>query len=137
MTRQRVLATLAAAIVAMAAMALPADAAEPKKFKATRPFVVDKDTGAVRMPTAAEVEQVVTTLEALGQRPDDNLVATAAPNGAVGLNLDGGFSGVPLTDGSGLRAGPSNKPAARNSSTPSRNAWTTSARSASAWAVET
>ena len=75
---------------------MPAGAAAPKKFKATRAFVVDKQTGAVRMPTAAEVDAVVTTLTALGQQPAENLTSATAANGAVGLDLAGGFAGVLL-----------------------------------------
>ena len=70
--------------------------ASGKKYKATRPFVVDKETGAVRMPTEDEVDQVVTSLSALGQRPDGTLQQSTAPNGAVTMDLDGGFGGILL-----------------------------------------
>src|SRR6185436_19523335 len=63
MTRQRVLAAIAAFAMAIAVAApVGAAAVAPKKFKATRAFVVDKQTGVVRMPTPAEVDAVVTTL---------------------------------------------------------------------------
>ena len=77
---------------------MPAAAAgAPKKFKATRPFVEDKQTGAVQMPTTEEVDAVVATISALGQRPDDALVQTTeSSSGAVGLDLAGGFGGVLL-----------------------------------------
>jgi hypothetical protein len=96
MRRQRVLATLAAAVLAVAAFALPAGAAAPKKFKATRAIVVDKATGALRLPTPAEVDAVVTTLTVLGQQPAERLTEATQANGAVGLDLAGGFSGVVL-----------------------------------------
>jgi len=97
MTRQRVLAAIAAFAMAIAVAApVAAAAAAPKKFKATRAFVVDKQTGAVRMPTPAEVDAVVTTLTALGQQPSENLTQTTQPNGAVSVDLAGGFSGILL-----------------------------------------
>lgn len=97
MTRQRVLAAIAAFAMAVAVAApMSAAAAAPKKFKATRAFVVDKQTGAVRMPTPAEVDAVVTTLSALGQQPSENLAQTTQNNGAVSLDLAGGFSGILL-----------------------------------------
>lgn len=67
-----------------------------KRYKATRPFVFDKQSGEVRMPTQQEVDEVVANLAALGQRPDESLQQTAQATGAVGLDLDGGFAGVLL-----------------------------------------
>jgi len=67
-----------------------------KHYKATRAFVVDKASGAVRMPTQQEVDEVVANLTALGQKPDDSLAQTTQPSGAVSLDLDGGFSGIIL-----------------------------------------
>jgi hypothetical protein len=97
MKRQRVLAAIAAFAMAIAVAApVAAAAAAPKKFKATRAFVVDKQSGAVRMPTPAEVDAVVTTLTALGQQPDQSLVETTQVSGAVSLDLAGGFNGVLL-----------------------------------------
>ena len=97
MTRQRVLAAIAAFAMAIAVAApVAAAAAAPKKFKATRAIVVDKQTGALRMPTPEEVDAVVATISALGQRPDEGLVQTTQPSGAVGLDLAGGFGGVLL-----------------------------------------
>ena len=49
------------------------------------------------MPTPAEVDAVVTTLTALGQQPDRGPAGRRPqPNGAVGLDLAGGFAGVLL-----------------------------------------
>jgi hypothetical protein len=95
MTRQKVLAALAAFAMALAAAA-PAAAAAPKTFRATRAIVVDRQTGALRLPTAAEVEAVVTTLTALGQQPPETLVSSAAPGGGVTMDLAGGFAGILL-----------------------------------------
>jgi hypothetical protein len=96
MTRQRVLAALAAAALLTIAIPVPADAGAPMKFKATRAFVVDRQSGAVRLPTPAEVDAVVTTLAALGQKPAETLVASSSPAGAVSVDLAGGFAGVLL-----------------------------------------
>ena len=74
-----------------------------KKYKATRAYVVDPNTGAVRMPTQDEVNEVVANLSSLGQRSDDTLPQTQTGNG-VGLDLDGGYNGIllarPNEDGS-------------------------------------
>ena len=70
--------------------------AKAKHYKGTRPFVVDKQSGEVRMPTQQEVDEVVANLAALGPRPDENLQQTSQATGAVGLDLDGGFAGVLL-----------------------------------------
>ena len=50
----------------------------------------------VRLPTAAEVDAVVTTLTELGQQPAESLTSTTAANGAVGMDLGGGFAGILL-----------------------------------------
>jgi hypothetical protein len=95
MTRQRVRAALAAAAVALTVLAVPA-AAAPKKFKATRPYVVDRQTGAVRMPTQAEVDTVVTTLTTLGQQPQESLSSEATASGGVKMDFGSGFAGIVL-----------------------------------------
>ena len=92
-------AALALAIVSLTAGAeVSAQSAQgkAKKFKATRAFVVDKQSGEVRLPTQAEVDEIVQNLTTLGQRPTDNLQQSTASNGAVGLDLDGGFGGIVL-----------------------------------------
>ena len=97
----------AAAAVSMAIIALAgttraaattdaADQARAKHYKGTRPFVVDKTTGAVRMPTQQEVDEVVANLSALGQRPVESLQETPQSNGIATLDLEGGFGGVLL-----------------------------------------
>ena len=67
-----------------------------KKYKATRAFVVDQQTGETRMPTQQEVDEVVASLSALGQRPDDTLEQSVSPSGAIKLDLEGAFNGVLL-----------------------------------------
>ena len=68
----------------------------PKHYKATRPLVVDKQTGQLRLPTQEEVDKLVTDLSALAKRPTEGLQESTLQNGAVGLDLDGGYGGVML-----------------------------------------
>lgn len=70
--------------------------AQAKKYKATRAFVVDKQTGKARMPTQQEVDEVVATLSALGQRPAETLQQAPQATGGVSIDLDGGFGGIIL-----------------------------------------
>ena len=80
--------------------AAPQDQAEKKpgqkKYKATRPIAIDKETGAARMPTEPEVEALVATLSTLTNRPADGLAETAGSAGAITVDLAGGFAGVLL-----------------------------------------
>jgi hypothetical protein len=84
----------------VAAEATPApdqgQAAKAKRYKAARAFVVDKQSGDVRMPTQQEVDEVVANLSTLGQRPTEALQQTSQPGGAVTVDLDGGFGGIIL-----------------------------------------
>jgi hypothetical protein len=89
-------AALALAIVSLTTGTEVSAQGKAKKFKATRAFVVDKQSGEVRLPTQAEVDEIVQNLTTLGQRPADTLQQSTASNGAVGLDLDGGFGGIVL-----------------------------------------
>jgi hypothetical protein len=99
-TRTRVgmmVAALAAAVVLILSLTagtpLSASAqSQAKRYKATRAFVVDKQSGAVRMPTQQEVDEVVANLTALGQRPTEDLQQSAQPSGTVTVDLDGGLA---------------------------------------------
>jgi hypothetical protein len=77
--------------------------ASPKKYKATREIVVDQQTGQRRMPTQEEIDQVVSNLSQLANRPED-LPATQGAAGAETVDLAGGYNGVvlarPADDGS-------------------------------------
>ena len=66
-----------------------------KKYKATRPIVVDSQTGQSRMPTQEEIDQVVSNLAELANRPE-NLPSTQGAGGAEAVDLAGGFNGVML-----------------------------------------
>lgn len=74
-----------------------------KKFKATRAIVVDNQTGQVRMPTQEEVDEVISNLAQLANRPED-LPSTQGAGGAELVDLAGGYNGVmlarPGSDGS-------------------------------------
>lgn len=69
--------------------------AAPKKFKATRAIVVDKQTGQRRMPNQEEIDEVVGNLNQLANRPE-NLPETSGTDGAIVVDLEGGFGGVML-----------------------------------------
>ena len=77
--------------------------ASPKKYKATREIVVDKETGQRRLPTEAEIDEVVANLSQLANRPED-LPSSQGAGGAVAVDLNGGYNGVllgrPNSDGS-------------------------------------
>lgn len=92
----------AVSLVVFLSGAKPSTAA-PKKFKATRAIVVDKQTGQRRMPNQQEIDEVVSNLSQLANRPE-NLPETQAPSGAIVADLEGGFGGVmlarPADDGS-------------------------------------
>ena len=70
--------------------------ARTKHYKGTRAFVVDKQSGSLRMPTQQEADEVIANLSTLGQRPDGSLQQAPQANGAVSLDLDGGFAGIVL-----------------------------------------
>ena len=67
-----------------------------KRYKPTRAFVVDEQTGKVRMPTKKEITKVMESLSKLGQRSDEGLQQTSVASGGVALDLDGGFNGIML-----------------------------------------
>ena len=74
-----------------------------KRYKATRPIIVDEQTGQLRMPTKKEINEAIESLAILAKRPSEGLQQTSLANGTVAVDLDGGFGGVmlarPKTDG--------------------------------------
>ena len=70
--------------------------ATQKRFKATRPIVVDRQTGQLRMPTKQEIDEVVGNLATLAKRPTEGLQQTSAANGGIAVDLDGGYGGIML-----------------------------------------
>jgi hypothetical protein len=96
-----------AAVVSIAAFSIANKSsnsvrAQGKRYKATRPIAVDKQTGQPRMPNQEEIDQAVTSLQTLASRPE-NLPQTSGPSGGVVVDLEGGYGGVmlarPNTDG--------------------------------------
>ena len=67
-----------------------------KRYKATRPIVVDQQTGQLRMPTRQEIDETVASLATLAKRPTEGLRQSALSNGATAVDLDGGYGGVVL-----------------------------------------
>jgi hypothetical protein len=67
-----------------------------KRYKATRPIVVDQQTGQLRMPTRQEIDAAVSSLATLAKRPTEGLRQSALSNGAIAVDLDGGYGGVML-----------------------------------------
>ena len=124
MTRQRVFAALAAAAMAIAVYAAPAAAGGTEEVPGDAPVRARlADTDALRMPTPAEVDAVVTTLTTMGQQPADSLPSTPAPPvGAVALDLAGGFSGMVLARPNGGTARGKHGACSRSKRAPSSSA---------------
>jgi len=66
-----------------------------RRFKGTRPLVLDQQTGQQRLPNQEEVEEVIATLSVLANRPE-NLPETPTAAGGISVDLEGGFGGVML-----------------------------------------
>jgi hypothetical protein len=78
---------------------MPASAQQnrrPKKYVATRPITVDAQTGALRVPTAEETQQLVDRLATLTDRSMNGLQVVTLPNGVATLNLQDRFESVIL-----------------------------------------
>ena len=75
-----------------------------KRYKATRPLVVDQQTGQLRMPTKQEINESLQNLATLAKRESEGLQQSSVASGGVVVDLDGGFGGVmlarPNADGS-------------------------------------
>jgi hypothetical protein len=83
-----------------------ADAADNSvKYTATRAIAVDRATGRYRIPNAAEIERLVSELEAMTREPAATAMTPTARNtGGITAKLDKEFGGVvlarPRADGS-------------------------------------
>ena len=64
-----------------------------KKYTATRAIVVDSQSGAARMPTAQETQELVDSLVVLTNRSTEGLQVTTLPNGSRAVR---GLSGLCL-----------------------------------------
>jgi hypothetical protein len=67
-----------------------------KKYKATRPLAVDRETRKLRMPTQEEVDGAVQHLLTMTTRPTSVPEQVSAASG-ITAELQDGFSGVVLT----------------------------------------
>jgi hypothetical protein len=72
------------------------DQKKPKKYIATRQITVDQQTGALRLPTPEETQDLVDRLTAMTNRATDGLQTRTLPNGAQSVNLEGRFESVML-----------------------------------------
>ena len=92
-------AALALAIVSLTAgteVSAQSAQAKAKKFKATRAFVVDKQSGEVRLPTQEEVDQVVQELTTYSQKPAESIAPTTQADGTTVIDFGTGSGGVVL-----------------------------------------
>ena len=75
-----------------------------RKYIATREITVDKQTGKIRKPTDQELNELVSSLSQMLDRPTDQLAARTLSNGGEAVDLDGAFAPVaiarPRADGS-------------------------------------
>ena len=67
-----------------------------KRYKPTRDYVVDRQTGQRRMPTKQEISEVVEDLATLSNRSTEGLRQISLANQGVAVDLAGGFGGVVL-----------------------------------------
>jgi hypothetical protein len=67
-----------------------------KNYRATRPLVVDQQTGQRRMPNQQEIDRAVESLQTLTNRPTEGLPQAAGAGGAEIVDLGEGFAGVML-----------------------------------------
>lgn len=84
-----------ASLTAGTSVSAQAAQGKAKKFKATRAFVVDKQSGEVRMPTQEEVDQVVSDLTTYAQKPAESVSATQA-NGMIAVDFGTNAGGIVL-----------------------------------------
>jgi energy-converting hydrogenase Eha subunit F len=109
--RARVLAPLAAAVLLVGLLVAlahasgqgrnkspkPAPQSQPAKtYAPTREITVDKQTGKVRKPTAAETQELVATLSSMLSRSTEGLTARTLPDGARQVTLEGRLAPVAI-----------------------------------------
>ena len=70
---------------------------QQKKYKATRPLAVDRDTQRLRMPTQEEINETISNLTRMTNRPAEMPQQTSPDTGVVTVDLEGGFAGVLLS----------------------------------------
>src|SRR5262245_49923804 len=60
-------------------------ARDQKRFRATRPVVVDQQTGRMRMPDQQELDEMVENLATLAKRPTEGLQQSSVEGGAIAV----------------------------------------------------
>jgi hypothetical protein len=91
-----VAAALGLALVNLWSPAASAQQGRNKKYIATRAITVDQQTGALRLPTAQETQELVDRLIALTNRSTDGLQTQALQGGGRFVDLDSRFESVML-----------------------------------------
>jgi hypothetical protein len=89
------LLVIAVAVVASIGMPRRSTHAAPKKYKATKPIILDQATGTVRNPTQEETDAMVAQIEPLTNRSTEDLQTVQTGNGAM-MDLQGRFGGIVL-----------------------------------------
>lgn len=87
---------LGTALLATIAIPRNSSQASPKKYKATKAIVYDKESGTVRLPTPAETDSMVAQISSLTNRSSEGLAVTRAANGMKMIDAQGRFNGVVL-----------------------------------------
>jgi len=73
----------------------PSKSRGPKRYRGTRPLVVDRQ-GQARMPTVQEVQKLVDDLTALTKRTADRMREESLATQGTAVDLESGFAGVML-----------------------------------------
>ena len=87
---------LAIAVIATIALPRKSSQAAPKKYRATKEIILDKDTGTLRKPTQQETDDMVAQISALANRSTDGLATKTSANGTQMMDLQGRMGSVVL-----------------------------------------
>jgi len=95
-SRRLVVGAVALALACSGAGAVSAQQNQnkPKKYVATRAITVDQQTGALRLPTPQETQELVDSLIEMTNRSTDGLQVATLTNGTKAVNIDGRFQSV-------------------------------------------
>jgi hypothetical protein len=73
-----------------------AEPVQEEEYVATRKIIFDRETSALRVPNAEELDALVADLKRLTDRSTDGLRRFPLKGGGEGMDLDGKFGGVML-----------------------------------------
>jgi len=76
---------------------VPPEPTQAKRYKATKPIFIDRQTGQLRLPTEQETQELVTTLAAKLNTSTKGLQSRQLANGAQVMELAGRFGSLALT----------------------------------------